>query len=730
MQTILAPHHPRPAPPPCTRLVRAGGRPHRDAFGSGTLETVHSLADAGDIPALMRWSRRNARRLAVQTDHRPHLDPLLTALDGEPLHLLPLIEALGAMPGPRAAAALTALLAHDDPTVRAHAAWRLRGMPPTPTAVPRLVDLLTVGGITTMHAHRTLREWTATSAVPIGTTALASLDDTADAAGRARLVDLLGVLGTRDALEVVERIATDPTEPDAVRGVAIAALADRGTDHDDVLRRVAAGESPVAAAAALGLHRPTPTPDAAQPARRGLRVAQLTITGRIDRHLSLGGRGDTGGVASLLVSLGDALGQRPDVASVLTIGRGSVLDALAADPQRAAGSQSFATVPIDENERPADGAAQMWEHFPAVARGLRRALDAAGDPDVLHLRMGDVGTLAGAEIAGARRIPICFSAAADPHNVLQALHARQQLGAEEFLRLEREQHVWFRARLVERLAAGADQVAFFPRRRPDEVLDLLGLERSDLAGRTAVIGEGIDLQVRDEAERRAADGSGGGAPEAEILRDLANEIPPSRRDRPLLVSVGRLHPVKGMARVVEAWADDERVHDRFNLVIVGGDLAKPSESERGVLDEIDRILPPDDQRRAGLVLLGGRPRREVATLLASADRGHPGRWAPHGVYVDGAVKEEFGLAVLEAMAAGLTVVAPANGGPSTYVEHLRTGVLVDADERLSDALIAAADLAGDEHRRSRARATVEERYSIDATAQQLVHLYRAVEEAP
>jgi hypothetical protein len=54
--------------------------------------------------------------------------------------------------------------------------------------------------------------------------------------------------------------------------------------------------------------------------------------------------------------------------------------------------------------------------------------------------------------------------------------------------------------------------------------------------------------------------------------------------------------------------------------------------------------------------------------------GRTGDWAPGGVYVDGALKEEFGLAVLEAMAAGLPVVAPSTGGPSTYVDDGDTGV--------------------------------------------------------
>ena len=47
---------------------------------------------------------------------------------------------------------------------------------------------------------------------------------------------------------------------------------------------------------------------------------------------------------------------------------------------------------------------------------------------------------------------------------------------------------------------------------------------------------------------------------------------------------------------------------------------------------------------------------------------------PSGAYVCGSLKEEFGLAILEAMAAGLPVVAPAGGGPATYVEETASPV--------------------------------------------------------
>ena len=209
-----------------------------------------------------------------------------------------------------------------------------------------------------------------------------------------------------------------------------------------------------------------------------------------------------------------------------------------------------------------------------------------------------------------------------------------------------------------------------------------------------------------------------------MLDELAAKISPSRRGLPLVVSVGRLNPVKGMDRVVSAWAADPRLYDTCNLLIVGGDLAAPSATEAAVLETIDQLVPPTDRRRDGVILLGGRPHVDIGRLLISTVSGRAGDWAAGGVYVDGALKEEFGLAVLEALAAGLVVVAPSTGGPSTYVEHGDTGVLVDPGADLGVAIRDAFRLVARSGRAERARAMVEQRYSIETMAAQLVELYR------
>jgi glycosyltransferase involved in cell wall biosynthesis len=381
-------------------------------------------------------------------------------------------------------------------------------------------------------------------------------------------------------------------------------------------------------------------------------------------------------------------------------------------------------VAFGDDARPAESANDAWEHLPAIERGIRRVLRLAGPVDVLHLRMADAGTLAGATVAAELGIPVCFSVAPDPHNVIESLQRRGELDDDSFVRLATETHVWFRARLIERIARDADQLALFPRSKPMEFLERIDVDGEQRHQSVRVVAEGIDTGLIDRAIETAHTPCDNARP-GDVLDELAARISPSRRGLPLVVSVGRFHPVKGMDRVVSAWASDPELHEACNLVIVGGDLAAPSATEAAVLEAIDRIVPRFDRRRDGVILLGGRPRVDVARLLVSTVFGRTGDWAAGGVYVDGALKEEFGLAVLEALAAGLVVVAPSTGGPSTYVEHGDTGVLVDPGADLGVAIRDAFGLVARSGRRERARAMVEQRYSIDTMAAQLVQLYRA-----
>jgi glycosyltransferase involved in cell wall biosynthesis len=122
----------------------------------------------------------------------------------------------------------------------------------------------------------------------------------------------------------------------------------------------------------------------------------------------------------------------------------------------------------------------------------------------------------------------------------------------------------------------------------------------------------------------------------------------------------------------------------------------------------------------------------VLRVLAAADAGLGPEVAPGGAYACGSRKEEFGLAIVEALAAGLPVVAPHAGGPPSYVEDGVTGRVADTLDRtaLAAAIHDALDLAGREGRAARARQLVAQRFSIGAMSDALLPVYGAAERAP
>jgi glycosyltransferase involved in cell wall biosynthesis len=354
--------------------------------------------------------------------------------------------------------------------------------------------------------------------------------------------------------------------------------------------------------------------------------------------------------------------------------------------------------------------------------------------------MADVGSLAASDVARELDIPVVFTVAPDPHAVIQSLDLAGGLTRETFGDVDEREHFWFRTRLVQQLAANASHTVLFP--RPElqrDMRELVGIDITAHPERHTVVPEGIDLDVVDRSVTEAADHAAGLPPTPPLaeLRDLLETLPEARRGLPLLVSVGRMHRVKGMATIVEAWAGDAggaaggSLGDRANLLLIGGDLRHPSADEREQLDLIDGIVPSDRHRASGLLLPGHRPNDTVARWVAAARFGVPGLSAPRGVYVCGSLKEEFGIALLEAMGSGLLVVAPEGGGPSTYVRQGDTGFLTRTwdVEALRLAMAQALEAAGDETteaRAGRSRDTVERSFTIQAMARALSGVYGTV----
>jgi glycosyltransferase involved in cell wall biosynthesis len=643
-----------------------------------------------------------------------------SARDTDPLLAIGAVHALAGAPGPMADEALLELLHAGDAWRREHAAWAIGGRAPVPAATARLVEMAAGGGFAGMLAQRSLGRQALRTGGELREPVSAALAATDAPQARARLVETLGLDPAHEATDALTRIALDAEgEDSAVRSAAVAALGDRGGagSRATLVGLAASSDEQVAPQAVLALLDASPQRPPAGDRPPGLAIAQLFLHADLDPGLTRAGIGDTGGIASLLVLLGEALAATPGVARVLTLSRGAGTDALADALWPREEGASFGAVPM-----PPSPMRDAWEHRVVVERGIRRQLRAQGPFDVIHLRMGDVGTLAAARVARDLGIPVVFTAAPDPHATLDALGeldegARHALGARDAA-----EHWWFRARLVERLTRESAGLAVMPRENAmREIPRLLGVDPKSLAARAAVIPEGVHAgslrRARADARRAEA-----GAP-VPVLDDLARGLgamPEARRALPLLVTVGRLAAAKGTDRIVEAWAGDAGLCARTNLVIVGGDLEEPSPEERETLAAIEAALARHPDARAGLVMLGHRPHLDAMRVLARAAEAD-------GVYVCGSAKEEYGLAIVEALGAGLVAVAPEVGGPATYIDAAN-GVLVDGTraESIRDGIHRALALAPVPGRAEASRAAVLGEMTIERMAGRLVELYLQV----
>ncbi|HEV2796743.1 MAG TPA: glycosyltransferase [Nocardioides sp.] len=692
-----------------------------------TLSLQRALDEAQQAPFVIDVLRSGDRlATAAAREGGPGSVRLLSSVIDVPdeLTAVAAVHALARVFDDGADAVLTELLSHPRLFLREHASWALEARLPRLDAIGKLVEVVVSGGFSGVLAQRTLAQWSASAPEQAALAIEDALTGSAGPTVRCRLVETLGLVPGPIADRALLRLAVATGEHPTVQLTAVAALGDRAPQAAAVaaVRDLTTADGELGAVARLAAVDLGIDPVERGVAGTGLTVAQLFLHADIDRDISRAGAGDNGGVATLLVRLGDALAAEPGVGRVLTLSRGNADDALAA---LAPGDGHLLTpVPLLAE---ATSAVQAWPSRVAAERGIRRVLR-LHRADVLHLRMAEVGSLAAAEVAQDLGIPVVFTLAPDPHAVIHALDMTGGLHRGNFGSQDEREHYWFRARLVQRLATDAAHLVLFP--RPDvqhDMRELLGIDVAGQPQRFTVVPEGIDLRVQAaataEVERPGAPG-----PALAELEALVAALPAARRGLPLVISVGRLHRVKGMATLVEAWAGDPELAERCNLLIVGGDLADPSSDEREQLDLITGVLERFPAAAPGLLMPGHRPNDVVAVWLAAAQQGRTDVIAPGGVYVCSSLKEEFGLALVEALASGLVVVGPTAGGPATYIDHGVTGVLVDTrcPAEVTAGIRAAFDLAaapGQDERIERALERVRADFTVQAMAERLGTIY-------
>ena len=225
----------------------------------------------------------------------------------------------------------------------------------------------------------------------------------------------------------------------------------------------------------------------------------------------------------------------------------------------------------------------------------------------------------------------------------------------------------------------------------DEEADQFRLHYGDPQGRLEIIAPGVEHAFFAPGDQAGARGA------------LGYDV-----DRPLLLFVGRIQPLKGPDVAIRALAELGRPD--AELVIVGGASGADGDAEteraHGLAAElglVDRVHFVDPQ-----------PHHILSTYYRAAD-----------VVLAPSRSESFGLVALEAAACGVPVVASAVGGLLSLVDDGHTGRLIEGRDP-SDYARAVAEILDDETlRASMGAAAVERarRYTWSFAAARLRRLY-------
>jgi phosphatidyl-myo-inositol dimannoside synthase len=188
------------------------------------------------------------------------------------------------------------------------------------------------------------------------------------------------------------------------------------------------------------------------------------------------------------------------------------------------------------------------------------------------------------------------------------------------------------------------------------------------------------------------------------------------RDADHVLFVGRLSVQKGAADLLRALAELARTRPSLRATIIGDG------TERARLEQSARELGVAER----VTFRGSRDTRDVARAYRTASV----LAVPSTVGAAGE-REGFGLVAVEAMLAGLPVVATATGGLVDIVRDGETGLLVQAGNPSAMAGALARLLSDPAAARAiaeRARADVTRRFAPSAIAERYRALYRGMTE--
>jgi glycosyltransferase involved in cell wall biosynthesis len=307
-----------------------------------------------------------------------------------------------------------------------------------------------------------------------------------------------------------------------------------------------------------------------------------------------------------------------------------------------------------------------------IIRAIRRALERyAIDPDIFHIRYTDNASKAVAKLANQLKKKVVFTLTPDPHATFVGSDGKYRQMVEGEL-LRNLNKVMIADRLIDMVDGlvligyndkNTQVLPYFPQ---------LLLDRQMKQKPLRVISEGVCF------ESCFPDG----IPECTTVDQLTAHSGKFRIDsvvvnRPVILNVGRLQPLKGQHLLAKAWAESS-FNEIYNLVIIGGDLENPNTIEHSIIKQIEETMAKNPQLAGRFSHIPALQNLDVRLLELSIIENIKNTYP--NIYLCSSYKEEFGISIIEAMITGFLVIAPCRGGVSDYIIDGSNGFLIHTDD--------------------------------------------------
>lgn len=391
----------------------------------------------------------------------------------------------------------------------------------------------------------------------------------------------------------------------------------------------------------------------------GLTITQAMFYGNLDDS----GKGQSGGLGTLLRALGNRLSSSQKVANVLTVTINNDWNNDRQLMNHECPNHWIIRLPlyIDTEDKLVFVKKELvLRRFIAKFMGRLNV-----KLDIFHIRYLDNASMAIASYAKKIGARLVFTLTPDPHRAmmdhdghLRSYETEEMLG------------ILDRINIGDELLSMTDGVIGIGGDTVRQELESYFPQLTSKAKRFTfeMIGEGIDPLF----ETHALDFS-----ETANIQFSIHKVNDAFFEKPIILNVGRLNRQKGQDQLIRAWGESRLWRD-YNMIVIGGNCEKPNAEEADITGFFKAYLELNRHLQGRFAHLEALPNKVVRNIERMIMNNPVGVYP--NIYLCSSKKEEFGIAILEALSEKFLVFAPVEGGVKTYINNGSNGFLIDTSD--------------------------------------------------